>query len=264
MTFDLSGKKAIISGSTRGIGYAIAKRLTQAGAAVLINGREEGSVREAVERLKSDTKSALVEGICADLSRPEGINIIKDYWPETDILINNLGIYEPKDFFAISDDDWDHYFQINVMSAVRLSRHYVKGMVEKKWGRVSFNASVTGGFFPGEMVHYGATKAALLGLSRGLAESVAGTGVTVNAFIPGPTKTISTQAHILDMAEQAGKSVREFERKMFQERLPSSLIQRFCTPEEVASLVVFLSSKEAAAITGAAVHVDGGIIRNIL
>jgi len=264
MPFDLLGKKAIVSGSTSGIGYAIAKGLAQCGAHVLINGRDELRVDEAVARMKKEMPGALVDGLAADLSRLEGIEKMKSCWPEADILVNNLGIYEPKNFFEIADDEWERYFQTNVLSAVRLTRHYAKGMVDRRWGRVTFNASVTGGFFPGEMVHYGATKAALLGLSRGVAESVAGTGVTVNAFIPGPTKTERTVAHIMSIAVQEGKHFHQFEKEMFQHQLPSSLIQRFCTPEEVAHLVVFLSSNEASAITGAALHVDGGIIRSLL
>ena len=264
MRFDLSDKKAIVSGSTAGIGYAIAKGLAKCGAHVLINGRDEHRVDEAIVQMRKEIPGARVDGLAADLSRLEGIEKMKSFWPEADILVNNLGIYEPRNFFEIDDDEWERFFQTNVMTAVRLTRHYAKGMVDRGWGRVTFNASVTGGFFPGEMVHYGATKAALLGLSRGVAESVAGTGVTVNAFIPGPTKTEKTKAHIMNMAEQVGKPLHQFEKEMFQQQLPFSLIQRFCTPEEVANLVVFLSSNEAGAITGAALHVDGGIIRSIL
>nr|WP_283108196.1 SDR family oxidoreductase [Bacillus methanolicus] len=173
-------------------------------------------------------------------------------------------MFEPKEFFEITDEDWEHYFQVNVMSAVRLSRHYAKGMKEKGWGRVLFNGSVTGGFYLGEMVHYGAAKAAVLGLSRGLAESLAKSGVTVNAFIPGPTKTERNSEYFDHWAKESGKSFQEIEKGLFDKDLSTSLLGRFISTEEVANMVVFLASEQASAITGAALKVDGGIVRSLL
>ncbi|AIE61265.1 SDR family NAD(P)-dependent oxidoreductase [Bacillus methanolicus] len=264
MDIKLNGKKAVISGSTTGIGFAIAKGLAKAGASVLLNGRFEEQVTEAVERLKREIPGAEACGFAADLSSSVGVNELINYWPETDILVNNLGIFEPKEFFEITDEDWEHYFQVNVMSAVRLSRHYAKGMKEKGWGRVLFNGSVTGGFYLGEMVHYGAAKAAVLGLSRGLAESLAKSGVTVNAFIPGPTKTERNSEYFDHWAKESGKSFQEIEKGLFDKDLSTSLLGRFISTEEVANMVVFLASEQASAITGAALKVDGGIVRSLL
>ncbi|MGG3737809.1 SDR family NAD(P)-dependent oxidoreductase [Aeribacillus pallidus] len=264
MIVNLKGKKAVITGSTSGIGYAIAEALAQAGCSVLINGRTEQSVTKALHKLIKELPEADVSGVAADLSSPQGINKMIECWPETDILVNNIGIFEPKPFFDITDEEWDTYIQVNLMSAVRLSRHYVKEMVKRGWGRVINNASATSGFFSGEMVHYGATKAALLAFSRGLAESVAGSGVTVNAFLPGPTKTEKVESFMTDRAQEAGKSTEQFEQELFEKHLPTSLIKRFATTKEVANLVVFLASEQASAITGTTQRVDGGILRSIL
>ena len=208
--------------------------------------------------------TASVDGCAADLSTAAGVGELISYWPQADVLVNNLGVYGPKPFFEITDDEWDNYIQVNLMSAVRLSRHYAKGMVEQGWGRVLFNASETGGFFPGEMVHYGATKAAVLGLSRGMAESLAGSGVTVNAFLPGPTRTESTTEYMNELTLSSGKTYEQAERELFTAALPTSVLKRFMTPAEVASLVTFLASQQASAITGAALRVDGGIIRSMM
>jgi NAD(P)-dependent dehydrogenase (short-subunit alcohol dehydrogenase family) len=264
MEIQLKGKKAVVSGSTTGIGFAIAKGLAKAGASVLLNGRSEKRVTEAVERLKQEVPEAEATGFACDLSSRDGANELIHFWPEADILVNNLGVFEPKEFFEITDEDWEYYFQMNVMSAVRLSRHYAMGMKEKGWGRVLFNGSVTGGFYSGEMVHYGATKAAVLGLSRGLAESLAKSGVTVNAFIPGPTKTERNSEHFDHWAKEAGKSFQEIEESLFENELSTSLLRRFISTEEVANMVVFLASEQASAITGAALRVDGGIVRSLL
>ncbi|TVY11454.1 SDR family NAD(P)-dependent oxidoreductase [Paenibacillus cremeus] len=264
MHIQLTGKRAVVSGSTKGIGYAIARGLAAAGAAVLINGRSEQTVAASVDKLKRDVPGAEVDGIAADLSRAEGVSWLLEHWPEADILVNNVGVFEPKPFFEITDEEWEYYMQLHVMAAMRLSRHYAKGMVERGWGRVLFNASVTGGFFSGEMVHYGTAKAALLGLSRGIAESVAGSGVTVNSFLPGPTRTERVETFFEGAAQTAGKTFEQLEQEMYAGSLPTSLVQRFIRPEEVASLVVFLASEQASAITGATMRADGGIVRSMV
>lgn len=261
MNITLQNKKAIVTGSSTGMGFAIAKSLTKAGASVLLTGRSEGNVAEAVDRIKNELPNASVEGIAADLSSLHGTKQLIDFWPDTDIIINNLGVFGPKPFFELTEEDWDTYIQTNLMASARLSQHYAKGMRDRKWGRILFNGSVTAGFHNGEMVHYGATKAALFGLSRGLAEYLANTGVTVNTYIPGPTRTERVGSFMDELAKDAGKTTEEFEGEMFQASMPSSLIQRFVTPEEVANLVTFLASEQSSAITGASMRVDGGIVR---
>jgi NAD(P)-dependent dehydrogenase (short-subunit alcohol dehydrogenase family) len=262
MNIKLNRKKAIITGSTGGMGYAMAKGLAEAGAAVVLNGRTEERVAAAIERLKREVPEAEVSGVAADLGDVADVRHLITSVPQADILVNNAGPIESKPFFEITDEDWERFFQVYVMAAVRLSRHYAQGMVKQRWGRVLFNASVTGGFMPGEMVHYGTTKTALLGLSRGLAENVAGSGVTVNAFIPGPTHTeesFMTRTH-----QTSGKTFKQIEQELFDTPLSTSLLKRFINPLEVANFVVFLASEQASAITGAALRVDGGIVRSIL
>lgn len=260
MVVNLASKRALVTGSSSGIGYAIGRGLAEAGAAVVLNGRDEGRLTAAVERLRREAPGTYVSGIAADLGGAEGAARVIEGVPEVDILVNNVGVFAPKDFFDITDEDWEQYFQLNVMSGVRLSRHYGRQMVAKGWGRILFNASVTGGFSSGEMAHYGATKAALLGLSRTLAENLAATGVTVNSFIPGPTYTEKTAAFLEKRREEGGAQ----ESEIFERHLPTSLLKRFIQPSEVANFVVFLASDLASAITGAGLRVDGGIVRSLL
>lgn len=262
MNIDLTGKHAVVSGSTAGIGYAIARGLAAAGATVVINGRTPARVEASVAQLKKEIPNADLQGVAADLGTAEGAAEFFKRVPRTDILINNLGIFEPKPFFEIPDEDWERFFQVNVMSAVRLSRHYAPGMKERGWGRIQFLSSESGVQIPVEMVHYGVTKTALLAISRGLAETLAGSGVTVNAVLPGPTRSEGVGDFFAKLAGDQGKPVEELERAFVREHRPSSLIQRLATTEEVANMSVYLASQQASATTGAALRVDGGVVRS--
>lgn len=264
MHINLEGKSAVVTGSTAGIGYAIAEGLAAAGAQVTVNGRTQARVDEAVTALKKSLgNDAVIRGVAADLATTEGFEAFVAAVPETDILINNLGIFEPKPFFEIPDADWDRFFQVNVLSGVRLSRHYTPEMVKKKWGRVIFLSSESGLVNPVEMVHYGMTKSAQLAISSGLAKTVAGTGVTVNAVLPGPTASEGVTQFVKDLARDGDKSVEEVEKDFFVDARGNSLIKRFETVEEIANMVVFVASKEASAVTGAALRVDGGMVPTI-
>jgi NAD(P)-dependent dehydrogenase (short-subunit alcohol dehydrogenase family) len=260
MNIDLTGKTAVVSGSTAGIGFAIAKGLADSGAHVVINGRGEKSVQGALARLKQEVAGAKVEGVAADLSTAAGVATFTARVPRTDILVNNVGIFEPRPVGEISDEDWQRFFDVNVMSGVRLSRHYLPRMVERNWGRVVFISSESGLNIPVEMVHYGMTKTAQLAISRGLAQSVAGTGVTVNAVLPGPTKSEGVGDFVAKLASERGISEHEMETVFFKEARPTSLIRRFASVEEVASMVVYVCSPQASATTGAALRVDGGVV----
>ena len=262
MKIDLSSKHAVVSGSTAGIGYAIARGLAEAGATVVINGRTAARVDAAIAQLKKDVPHAKPQGVAADLGTAEGAAAFIKQVPSTDILVNNLGIFEPKPFFEIPDEDWERFFQVNVMSAVRLSRHYAPGMKERGWGRIQFLSSESGVQIPVEMVHYGFTKTALLAISRGLAETLAGSGVTVNAVLPGPTRSEGVGDFFAKMAGDQGKPTEELETAFVREHRPSSLIQRLATTEEVANMSVYLASEQASATTGAAMRVDGGVVRS--
>jgi NAD(P)-dependent dehydrogenase (short-subunit alcohol dehydrogenase family) len=264
MNIQLKGKTAIVTGSTAGIGYAIAKGLAESGAAVVVNGREQQRVEHAVAQIRATVPQARLKGIAADLGTPEGVARLIAQVPDADILVNNLGIFEVKQFFEIPDEDWERFFRVNVLSGVRLARHYTQGMVKRGWGRVMFISSESGIQIPVEMVHYGMTKSAQLAVSRGLAESVAGTGVTVNAVLPGPTRSEGVETFLEQFAKQSGKTLEQIEEDFFRNARPSSLIQRFATSEEVANMVVYLASEQASATTGAAVRVDGGVVRSIL
>ncbi|MBD2495970.1 SDR family NAD(P)-dependent oxidoreductase [Nostoc sp. FACHB-280] len=264
MDLKLDNKSALVSGSTTGIGFAIAQTLAQEGAAVIVNGRSEQRVTQAIDKIKQTTPDAKVTGIVADLATPVGVEQVFAQFPQVDILINNLGIYEPKAFFEITDEDWLHILEVNVLSGVRLSRKYLQKMLEKNWGRVIFISSESGVQIPVEMIHYGVTKTAQISLARGLAELTVGTAVTVNSVLPGPTRSEGVEEFITQMGKEKGISAKEVEAEFFQKVRPSSLIQRFATNEEVATLVAYLSSPLASATNGAAVRVDGGVIRSII
>ena len=263
MKIDLTGKKAIVSGSTAGIGFAIAKGLAQSGASVVVNGRTAKRVEEALGEIKSLAPHAKVEGLAADLTAPEGAAALLKSFPQADILVNNLGLFEAKPFFEIPDEDWERFFRANVLSGVRLARAYTPGMVKQGWGRVVFISSESALQIPAEMVHYGMTKTAQLAVARGLAETVAGTGVTVNCVLPGPTRSEGVEGFVEELGRRSGKSPGEVEKDFFKNMRPSSLIQRFATVEEVANLVVYVCSAQASATTGAALKVDGGVVRSI-
>ncbi|MBF8781819.1 SDR family oxidoreductase [Pseudomonas fulva] len=263
MHISLNGKRAIVSGSTGGIGLAIATGLADAGAEVVLNGRTRARVDEALKRVRDRVPAARIIGVAADLGTAAGAETLFAQVPHTDILVNNLGIFEPKPFFEICDQDWQRFFDVNVMSAVRLSRHYAQGMAERKWGRVLFLSSESAMQIPTEMVHYGMSKTALLAISRGLAETLAGTGVTVNAVLPGPTRSEGVGEFFANMAREQGSSTEELEASFLAEHRPTSLLKRLATVEEVASMVVYLASLQASATTGAALRVDGGVVRSI-
>ncbi|HWX04083.1 SDR family oxidoreductase [Collimonas sp.] len=263
MHIDLSNKLAVVSGSTAGIGLAIARGLAQAGAEVVVNGRTQERVDQALATLRAELPQARLQGVAADLGNAAGAAQLFAQIPKADILVNNLGIFEPKAFFEIGDDDWQRFFDVNVMSAVRLSRHYAPQMVAAGWGRVLFLSSESGLQIPSEMVHYGVTKTALLAVSRGLAETLAGTGVTVNAVLPGPTRSEGVGNFFEAMAQEQGVELEKLERDFVAEHRPSSLIRRLATVEEVANMVVYLASAQASATTGSAARVDGGVVRSI-
>ena len=259
MRIDLSGQHAIVSGSTAGIGYAIAKGLAKAGASVTITGRTQERVDSAVESLQQET-SGHISGVAADLSTSEGCQKLTNAQPEADILVNNVGIFQPQDFFETDDDVWEQFFQTNVMSAVRLSRHYTRGMKARDYGRVLFLSSESAMNIPTEMVHYGMTKSAVQSISRGLAKVLAGTRVTVNSILPGPTRSEGVMNMLKEMADQQGKSLSEVEADFVAENRPSSIIGRLADPEEVANMCVYAASPQASATTGAALRVEGGIV----
>jgi NAD(P)-dependent dehydrogenase (short-subunit alcohol dehydrogenase family) len=263
MHIDLQSKTAVVTGSTAGIGFAIAAGLASAGADVIVNGRKEAVVEEAVGRLRQQGGQGRISGIAADLGTAAGVERFLQQADAADILVNNLGIFEPKSFGEISDADWQRFFDTNVMSGIRLSRHYLPKMVARNWGRIVFISSESGLNIPPEMIHYGMTKTAQLAIARGLAETTAGTGVTVNSVLPGPTRSEGVADFFQRMADQAGVSVAEMEKKFIAEHRPTSLLQRLATVEEVANMVVYVCSQQASATNGAALRVDGGVVRSI-
>src|ERR1700733_7166654 len=260
MKIDLSGKTALVTGSTAGIGYAVAKGLAASGAEVVLNGRSKARVDEAIARLAKELPGGKVRGIAADVSTAAGCKELVAALPEVDILINNAGIFEPKNFFEIPDEDWSRFFEVNVMSGVRLSRAYLAAMLKRNWGRIVFISSESALNIPTEMIHYGTTKTAQLSISRGLAKLTRG---TVNAVLPGPTMSEGVEEFVKDLAKQNGQSEAEAAGQFVKQHRPSSLLQRFASVDEIANMVVYVSSKEASATNGAALRAEGGIVETI-
>ena len=263
MDLGLQGKRALVTGSTAGIGLATVRALAREGAHITLNGRTQARVDAAVDAIKRELPSATVTGIAADLGTRAGCDALIRQLPELDVLVNNMGIFEPKAFEQIPDEDWMRFFETNVLSGIRLSRHYVQGMRSRNWGRVVFVSSESGLQIPTEMIHYGMTKTAQLAVARGLAETLAGTGVTVNSVLPGPTASEGVGGFVAQLAKERGVDAATVEREFFATARPSSVIQRFATTEEVASMIAYVCSAVASATTGAALRVDGGVVRAI-
>jgi NAD(P)-dependent dehydrogenase (short-subunit alcohol dehydrogenase family) len=263
MDLGLSGKRALVTGSTAGIGFAAAEALAREGARVIINGRTQARVDSALSQLRKAVPQANVEGIAADVSGAAGCKRVTDVLPDVDVLVNNMGIFEPKPFDEIPDADWMRFFEANVMSGIRLARHYVRGMRSRNWGRIVFVSSESGLQIPTEMIHYGVTKTAQIAVARGLAETLSGTNVTVNSVLPGPTASEGVGGFVAQLAASSGKSTADVERDFFKTARPSSVLQRFAEPREVAALIAYVCSTQASATTGAALRVDGGVVRSI-
>jgi NAD(P)-dependent dehydrogenase (short-subunit alcohol dehydrogenase family) len=264
MNLELQDKTAVVSGSTAGIGLAIAMALAAEGATVVINGRTEARVTAALGKIRQRVPKAEARGVAADLGTSAGVNSFLRQVTAADVLVNNLGIFELKPFLEIPDADWVRFFEVNVLSGVRLARAYLPGMLKKNWGRIIFISSESAQQIPAEMIHYGMTKTAQIAVARGLAESVAGTGVTVNSILAGPTASEGVGAFVERMAKEQNVSKAELEKQFFATVRPSSLLKRFETPEEVAAVVAFVASTQSIAINGAAVRAEGGVIRSIL
>ncbi|MEK7322010.1 MAG: SDR family oxidoreductase [Pseudomonadota bacterium] len=261
MDLKLTDKLALVTGSTAGIGHAIATALAREGARVIITGRAKAAVDETAAKLQtvSGTKAY---GYAGDLSTAAAADELARLYPDVDILVNNLGIFEPKPFEEIPDEDWLRFFNVNVLSGVRLARLYLAAMKRRDWGRIIFISSESAVQIPAEMIHYGMTKTAQLAVARGLAEATAGTGITVNSILPGPTKSRGVGDFVDALAKAEGKSFEEFETAFFEKVRPTSLIKRFATTDEVASLVAYIASPLASATTGAALRADGGVIKS--
>jgi NAD(P)-dependent dehydrogenase (short-subunit alcohol dehydrogenase family) len=260
----LDDKTAVITGSSAGIGLAIAIGLAQAGAHVVVNGRNADRVRDAVAKVRAAAPGARVDGVAADVATAAGCDTLIAAFPKADILVNNTGIYEPKSFFEVDDADWSRFFDTNIMSGIRLSRHYLAGMLAANRGRVVFISSESAVQIPKEMIHYGVTKTAQLAISRGLAELTTGTNVTVNAVLPGPTHSDGADVFVRAIAAQTGSTPEAVAESFVRDLRPTSLLQRFARVEEVANMVVYVCSKQASATNGAALRVDGGVVQSIL
>jgi NAD(P)-dependent dehydrogenase (short-subunit alcohol dehydrogenase family) len=264
MKIELNGKKALVTGSSGGIGLAIAIGLAEAGAEVVLHGRNADKLARAAKGITRKFPAARVSTVQADLATADGAASICAAHPDVDILVNNAGFFAPKSFTEITDDDWQTMMDTNVMSGIRLSRYYLPRMMAVNWGRIVFLSSESGVQIPAEMIHYGVSKTALLGVSRGLAELTAGTGVTVNAVLPGPTRSEGVADFFAEMAKEQGVSQDDMERDFIAQHRPTSLLRRLATVEEVASMVVYTCSTQASATNGAALRVDGGVVRSIL
>ncbi|EIK94852.1 short-chain dehydrogenase/reductase SDR [Pseudomonas sp. M47T1] len=263
MNIDLTGKTALVTGSTQGIGFAIALGLAEAGAHVVVNGRKREAVDAAVAKLQQAVTGASVQGLSADLGTAEGCKQAVAELPAVDILVNNVGVYGLQDFFDTPDEEWQRFFEVNVMSGVRLSRAYLPGMADKGWGRVLFISSESGLNIPADMIHYGFSKTSNLSVSRGLAKRMAGTGVTVNAILPGPTLSEGLQDMLKDQQAASGESMEKTAAAFVMKHRPTSIIQRAASMEEVANMAVYIASPQASATTGAALRVDGGVVDTI-
>lgn len=260
----LKGKRALVTGSTSGIGWASARELAAEGVHVVLSGRDLARLASAVARIQAEVAGAVVSGVVADLSTAAGCQQLLDGAGELDILVNNLGIFEPKPFEQIGDEDWTRFFEVNVMSGVRLSRHHLPRMKARNWGRIVFISSESGICPPAEMVHYGMSKSAQLSVSRGLAETCIGTGVTVNSVLPGPTRTEGVGDFFATLARDAGQTLEQAEHDFFKFARPTSLLQRFIEPAEIAAMVTYVCSPRSAATNGAALHVEGGVVRSLI
>jgi NAD(P)-dependent dehydrogenase (short-subunit alcohol dehydrogenase family) len=260
MNLQVENKLALVTGSTKGIGFAIALSLAREGARVIVTGRNQSTVNQAARKIRDAVPAAKLETFAGDLSTETAAEKCVEQFPAVDILVNNLGIFEPKPFDQIPDEEWRRFFEVNVLSGVRLSRAYLPGMKQKNWGRIVFISSESGIQIPAEMIHYGMTKTAMLAVSRGIAETCAGTGVTVNSVLPGPTRSDGVDEFVKQLS--GGKPFAEFEKEFFEKVRPSSLLKRFATTEEVANLVAYVCSPLSSATTGAALRVDGGVVRS--
>jgi NAD(P)-dependent dehydrogenase (short-subunit alcohol dehydrogenase family) len=263
MKIELNNKRAVVTGSTAGIGFAIAAGLAGAGADVVINGRTQQKVDAARKALLASVPGAKIEAVAADLATAQGVADFVARAPEADILVNNLGIFEPKPFEEIPDADWLRFFETNVMSGVRMSRAYLPGMKKKNWGRIVFISSESALNIPPEMIHYGMTKTAQIAIARGIAESVKGTGITVNPVLPGPTRSDGVLDFFGKMAKEAGIPQAQMENEFIARHRPTSVIGRLASVEEVANMVVYVCSQQASATTGAPLRVEGGLLRSI-
>jgi len=263
MDLQLKAKTALVTGSTAGIGFAIARALAREGASVVITGRTQERVDDAIENVRREIRDVKISGIAADLATPDGISKCIQGVRTVDVLVNNLGVYEPKPFEQITDNDWHAIIETNFMSGVRLSRHYLPQMKAANWGRIIFISSESAGNIPVEMIHYGVTKTMQVALARGLAETTAGTAVTVNSVLAGPTRSEGVEKFIVDMAKTKNVTPDDIEKEFFRTARPGSLLQRFATADEVAALVAFVASPLSSATNGAALRVEGGVLRSI-